>query len=407
MGSNFRPGIDLIPASGAMIGEEEKANLRDVAERGWFTEGYYCDKFAGQLSRFVGTRYAILCNSGSSANLLALTALTAPELGERALRPGDEVITLAAGFPTTVNPIIQNGLVPVFCDIEPGSYNINVGQLNIAISDKTRAVMLAHTLGNPFDVEAVKKFCQNYHLWLIEDCCDALGSEYGGRKCGSFGDLSTFSFFPAHQITTGEGGAVLTNDPTLKRILESFRDWGHDCWCKPGEDNTCNKRFEHDWPGMPQGWDHKYTYTHIGYNLKMTEMQAAIGAAQIDKLPGFIEKRNNNHAYLYARIIENGQDENFLLPADRYASWFGFALTCRNGNEQRQAVMKALTKAKIGVRLLFAGNILRQPAYQNIQFRAMDLSITNDVMESSFWVGVWPGITDEMLDYMAEVLSHA
>ena len=403
MNLSFRPGIDFIPVSGALIGEEERANLRDVADRGWLTEGYYCEKFTNQLEKYLGVRYAILCNSGSSANLLALTALTAPELGERALRPGDEVITVAAGFPTTINPIIQNGLVPVFCDITIPEYNINVNQLEQALSEKTKAVMIAHTLGNPFNIQAVVNFCKNFHLWLIEDCCDALGSEVNGQKCGTFGDLATFSFYPAHQITTGEGGAVVTDNPILKRILDSLNNWGRACWCKPGQDNSCNHRYDYQWGELPHGWDHKYTFTHIGYNLKMTEMQAAIGCAQIEKLGDFRMTRRINWLDLKNQLEVC---DHFILPeSSYYPSWFGFALTCMPGD--RQQIIQKLTMAKIGVRHLFAGNILRQPAYANIQHRAMDLTYTDIVMHDTFWVGVWPGITDEMIDYMAEVLIRA
>ena len=401
----FQPGITFIPVSGAIIGEEERANLRDVADRGWLTEGYYCEKFANQLEQYLGVRYAILCNSGSSANLLALTALTAPELGERALRPGDEVITLAAGFPTTVNPIIQNGLIPVFCDITIPDYNINVEQLEQALSEKTKAVMIAHTLGNPFNTKAVKLFCELHNLWLIEDTCDGLSSEVNRTKCGAFGDMATFSFYPAHQITTGEGGAVVTNSPELKMILESYRDWGRDCWCKPGQDNSCNQRYSHAMGDLPTGWDHKYTFTHIGYNLKMTEMQAAIGCAQMEKLPAFCKVRRLNWFGLRDRLKTC---DNYILPEALLMcspSWFGFALTVTDNN--RQQVIEQLTAAKIGVRYLFAGNILRQPAYQKIQHRAMDLTYTDYVMNDTFWVGCWPGITDEMVDYMAGVLSHA
>ena len=401
----FRPGVDFIPVSGAIIGEEERANLRDVADRGWLTEGYYCEKFSDQLENYLGVRYAILCNSGSSANLLALTALTAHELGERALHPGDEVITLAAGFPTTVNPIIQNGLIPVFCDITIPEYNINVEQLELALSDKTRAVMIAHTLGNPFNVKALQIFCKTHNLWLVEDCCDALSSEVNYFKCGTFGDMATFSFYPAHQITTGEGGAVATNNPTLKRCLESYCNWGRDCWCKPGQDNTCNQRYSHNLGHLPAGWDHKYTFSHIGYNLKMTEMQAAIGCAQMEKLDDFRKARRLNWFRLRNQLTLCNQ---FILPEALlmcYPAWFGFALTCADDN--RQQVIQKLTKAMIGVRYVFAGNILRQPAYKDIQHRALDLTYTNIVMNDTFWVGCWPGITDEMVDYMAEVLSHA
>jgi CDP-6-deoxy-D-xylo-4-hexulose-3-dehydrase len=403
--SVFLPGIDFIPVSGTIVGEEERANLCDVADRGWLTEGYYCEKFANQLENFIDVRYAILCNSGSSANLLALTALTSPELGERALRPGDEVITVAAGFPTTVNPIIQNGLIPVFCDIIIPEYNIDVEQMEFSLSEKTKAVMIAHTLGNPFNVKAITAICKEHNLWLIEDCCDALGSEVNWQKCGTFGDIATFSFYPAHQITTGEGGAVVTNNPVLKRIIDSLNNWGRACFCKPGQDNSCNHRYDYQMGDLPKGWDHKYTFTQIGYNLKMTEMQATIGCAQMEKLGDFRKVRRFNWFRLRDQLSLCSQ---YILPEPLimcYPDWFGFALTCTDG--RRQQVIQKLSEAKIGVRYLFAGNILRQPAYVNIQHRAMDLTYTDRVMNDTFLVGVWPGITSDMIDYMAEVLSHA
>lgn len=342
-------------------------------------------------------------NSGSSANLLALTALTSPKLEDRRLRPGDEVITLAAGFPTTVNPIVQNGLIPVFVDVQVPTYNVDVSLIEGALSDRTRAIMIAHTLGNPFDAAAVKAFADRHHLWLIEDCCDALGSTFEGRKVGTFGDLATVSFYPAHHITMGEGGCVLAEKPLLKTIVESFRDWGRDCWCDPGKANTCGKRFEWELGGLPCGYDHKYIYSHIGYNLKMTDLQAAVGVTQLEKLPRFIEQRKANFQALREGLAD--MEELFILPQATPGSdpsWFGFPIAVRPGGPlTRNAVIHQLEERKIATRLLFAGNLTRQPAYQNVHYRiAGSLENTDFVMNNVFWIGVYPGIHHDMLDHV-------
>jgi CDP-6-deoxy-D-xylo-4-hexulose-3-dehydrase len=373
----------------------------------WFTTGRFAEDFERKLARFVGVRCAALVNSGSSANLLALTALTSPKLGERRLKPGDEVITVAAGFPTTVNPIIQNRLVPVFVDVTLPTYEIDVTQLEAARSDKTRAIMIAHTLGNVFDLDAVTAFAKKYDLWLVEDCCDALGSTWQGRRVGTFGDIATVSFYPAHHITLGEGGAVLTDKPNLQLIIESFRDWGRDCWCEPGKENTCGKRFNWQLGELPCGYDHKYIYSHIGYNLKATDMQAALGASQIAKLPHFIERRKQNFRHLF-KALQPLQDCLVLPEATPGSdpSWFGFPIGVRESAPlTRQELVRALESKKIATRLLFAGNLLRQPAYEGCEFRAIgDLRNTDFVMNNVFWVGVYPGLTEPMLDYMAETI---
>jgi CDP-6-deoxy-D-xylo-4-hexulose-3-dehydrase len=355
----------------------------------------------------VGVRHALFCNSGSSANLLAFTALTSPSLGTRAIKRGDEVITVAAGFPTTVNPIIQNGCVPVFLDVLIGTYDIDVSQLEQAYTEKTKAVFVAHTLGNPFNLRAVKDFCDKYNLWLIEDMCDAFGATYEGQNVGTFGDIATLSFYPAHHITTGEGGAVLTNRPMLKKIIESFRDWGRDCWCAPGKDNTCEKRFLHQLGNLPYGFDHKFTYSHIGFNLKATDMQAAVGVRQLDRLDDFVAKRRENWSLLFS-LLKN--EEWLILPkATEKAepSWFGFAVTIKpeSGISTRE-VTSALNDKKIGTRQLFGGNLVRQPAYRKTEFRVIgDLKNTDIVMNHTFWLGVWPGLSEEMIRFMAETLK--
>ncbi len=401
----FTPGKTPIPVSGRVFDHTEIQSLVDSALDFWLTTGRFAAEFEKALASYVGLRTAALVNSGSSANLLAITALTSPKLGVRRLRPGDEVITVAAGFPTTVNPIIQNGLVPVFVDIELPAYNIDADLLADAMSSRTRAIMLAHTLGNPFNVTAVTNFARRHDLWLIEDCCDALGSTYEGQKVGTFGDLCTFSFYPAHHITTGEGGCVLTESPVLKTIVESFRDWGRDCWCDPGKQDTCGKRFSWQLGDLPCGYDHKYTYSHIGYNLKMTDMQAAIGVAQLRKLPGFIEKRKANFRALRKRL--GGLEEFFILPEATPGSdpsWFGFPLAVRPGGPlTRNAVVDYLEDRKIGTRMLFGGNLIRQPAYKDVRYRIPGkLDNTDFVMDHVFWIGVYPGITTEMLDYVEE-----
>jgi CDP-4-dehydro-6-deoxyglucose reductase, E1 len=346
-------------------------------------------------------------NSGSSANLVALSALTSPKLGHRRLKPGDEVITVAAGFPTTVNPILQNRLVPVFLDVTLPTYEVDASQLEAARSEKTKAVMIAHTLGNVFDLDAVTEFTRKHNLWLVEDCCDALGSTYRGRKVGTFGDIATVSFYPAHHITMGEGGAVLTDKPALQVLIESFRDWGRDCWCEPGKDNTCGKRFDWQLGALPCGYDHKYTYSHIGYNLKATDMQAALGVSQIAKLPHFIARRKENFAYLRTALAS--LEEFLILPEATPLSdpsWFGFPIGVREEAPiKRDELTRALEANKIGTRLLFAGNLVRQPAYEGCEYRVIgDLPNTNFVMNSVFWIGVYPGLTKPMLDFIAQTM---
>jgi CDP-4-dehydro-6-deoxyglucose reductase, E1 len=403
----FVPGESPVPVSGKMVDAEDLKSVMDSVLDCWFTTGRFAEDFERNLARFVGVRCASFVNSGSSANLVALSALTSPKLGDRRLKPGDEVITVAAGFPTTVNPIIQNRLVPVFVDVTVPTYEIDVSQLEAARSEKTGAIMVAHTLGNAFDLDAVVAFAKKYDLWLIEDCCDALGTTYKGRKVGTFGDLATISFYPAHHITTGEGGAVLTDKPNLQVLVESFRDWGRDCWCHTGKDNTCGKRFEWQLGQLPCGYDHKYTYSHIGYNLKATDMQAALGVSQLAKLPRFIERRKENFAYLRKKL-DDLQDLLVLPEATAGAdpSWFGFPIGVRPGTPiSRTHLTRALEAQKIGTRLLFGGNLTRQPAYEGCEFRVIgDLRNTDYVMNSVFWVGVYPGLTKEMLDFVAQTI---
>jgi CDP-6-deoxy-D-xylo-4-hexulose-3-dehydrase len=375
----------------------------------WLTTGRFAAQFEKAFAKYFGIRTATLVNSGSSADLLALTALTSPKLGERQIKPGDEVITVAGGFPTTVNPIVQNRLVPVFLDLQVPTYNIDVRQLEEAYSERTKAVMIAHTLGNPFDLAAVTDFAKRHNLWLIEDCCDAVGSLYNGQMVGTFGDLATVSFYPAHHLTMGEGGCVLTDKPMLKTLAESFRDWGRDCWCDPGKENTCGKRFDWQLGDLPCGYDHKYTYSHIGYNLKMTDMQAAVGVSQLKKLPGFVEKRRANFERLKQGL--RGLEEFFILPEatpGSEPSWFGFPIAVRPGAPfTRNQVIAYLEQRKIATRLLFAGNLLRQPAYRDVPHRVVGtLENTDFVMNNLFWIGVYPGITTEMLDYVLETFHN-
>jgi CDP-6-deoxy-D-xylo-4-hexulose-3-dehydrase len=404
----FKPGVTPIPVSGKVIDASDVGAVVESALDAWFTTGRFAEEFERKLARFVGVRSASLVNSGSSANLVALSALTSPKLGDRRLKPGDEVITVAAGFPTTINPIIQNRLIPVFVDVTLPTYEIDVTQLESARSDKTRAIMVAHTLGNAFDLDAVSAFAKKHDLWLIEDCCDALGAKWKGRHVGTFGDIATASFYPAHHITAGEGGAVLTDKPNLQVLIESFRDWGRDCWCDPGKDNTCGKRFEWQQGTLPCGYDHKYIYSHIGYNLKITDMQAALGASQIMKLPHFIERRKENFRHLF-KALQPLQDFLLLPEATPGAdpSWFGFPIGVRESAPfKRQDLVRALEAKKIGTRLLFGGNLLRQPAYENCEFRVIgDLKNTDFVMNNVFWIGVYPGLTEKMLDYVAETMS--
>lgn len=404
----FVPGVSPVPVSGRVFDGDEVQHLVDAALDFWLTTGRFAEQFEGAFAHFLGVRHALLCNSGSSANLLAVTALTSPQLGKRALRPGDEVLTAAAGFPTTVNPIVQNQLVPVLVDVDLPGYNVSAQRLAEALSPRTRAIILAHTLGNPFELEAVRALAQEHDLWLIEDTCDALGSRYRGQLTGTFGDLATFSFYPAHHITMGEGGCVVTQQPRLKKIVESFRDWGRDCWCAPGQDNTCGKRFDWQLGQLPYGYDHKYTYSHIGYNLKLTDMQAAVGVAQLQKLPDFIATRRRNWQYLYDGL--KPLEEFFLLPQatpDSEPAWFGFLLTVRPGAPfERQHLIRRLDEARIGTRLLFGGNLARQPAYQGLPLRLSGTLENSDlVMERSFWLGVYPGLSSEMLAYVVQVIS--
>ena len=411
----FLPGKTKINYGGRVFDENELINLVDSSLEFWLTEGRFSSKFCKELSRFLDIDHCILTNSGSSANLLAITALTSKNIEKsRRLLPGDEVITVAAGFPTTIYPIIQNNAVPVFIDIELESYNINPSKLIDGLSSKTKAVILAHTLGNPFDIEKVNEFCEKNKLWLIEDNCDALGSKYSNKYTGTFGDISTYSFYPAHHITMGEGGALLTNYPKLHKIIKSLREWGRDCWCDPGTDNTCNKRFNWQLGTLPYGYDHKYTYSEFGYNLKITDMQAAIGLAQLEKLPRFIEARKRNHERIFEGL-KHLEDKIILPRAQKNSdpSWFGFLITLKEGNTlTRTEIMQKLEEKKIQSRLLFAGNITRQPVFNEMQesnssFRIIgELINTDKVMHDSFWIGVYPGMTNEMINYMIEVLCR-
>ena len=403
--NEFVPGTSVVPVSGKVIGADDICSVVDSALDGWFTTGRFAKDFERKLARFVGVRSASLVNSGSSANLVALSALTSPKLGDRALQPGDEVITVAAGFPTTVNPILQNRLIPVFLDVNVPTYEIDVTHLEEAYSPRVKAVMIAHTLGNVFDLDAITAFCKKHNLWLVEDCCDALGSTYRGQKVGTFGDIATVSFYPAHHITMGEGGAVLTDTPALQVLIDSFRDWGRDCWCEPGKDNTCGKRFDWQLGTLPCGYDHKYTYSHVGYNLKATDMQAALGVSQIAKLPEFIARRKENFAYLKAAL--KPLQEFLILPeASRHAepSWFGFPIAVKpDAPFTRDQLTHHLESRKIGTRLVFAGNLLRQPAYQGYPHRVVGtLTNTDFVMNQVFWIGVFPGLGKDMLDYISQ-----
>ena len=404
---DFRAGEDPVPVSGRVFDEDDVATLVDASLDFWLTAGRYAAEFERRFAEVVGARFALLTNSGSSANLLALSALTAPSLGASRLCAGDEVITVAAGFPTTVNPIIQNQLLPVFVDVTVPGYNLDVTQLEPALSERTRAIMVAHTLGNPFDAGAVAAFAKAHSLWLIEDCCDALGATVQGQSVGTFGDLATFSFYPAHHITMGEGGAVVTDAPQLKRLVESFRDWGRDCWCAPGRDNTCTRRFDWKLGDLPYGYDHKYIYAHIGYNLKATDMQAAVGVSQLRKLPEFIAARRRNFQFLTERLRD--LEDCFILPEatpDSEPSWFGFPIGVRpEAPVTRDQVLRQLNAANVGTRLLFGGNLVRQPAYRDLPHRRVgDLPNSDFVMNQVFWVGVYPGLSEEMLQYAADVL---
>lgn len=405
------PGTNYIPPSGKLLDEDDLKNLLDSCFDLWLTAGRFAAEFEKNFAEFMNQKFCLLVNSGSSANLVAFSALTSPLLAERQLKPGDEVITVAAGFPTTVNPIVQYGCIPVFVDVNFPDFGIRVDLLEIALSKKTKAVMIAHTLGNPFDVKSVKEFCDKHNLWLIEDCCDAVGATFDGKLVGTYGDIATVSFYPAHHMTMGEGGAVLTSNPRLKKIAESFRDWGRDCWCPPGKDNTCGKRFDQQFADLPEGYDHKYVYSHVGYNLKVSDMQAAIGCSQLQKLPGFIETRNKNTEILIKMIkekIPNYQDLIMLpesLP-EAQASWFGFPITLKTPNTRR-ALVNHLEKNKIGTRLLFAGNLLRQPLYKGKEYRVVgELINTDKIMNDTFWVGIYPALNESHMDYISEKLKE-
>jgi CDP-6-deoxy-D-xylo-4-hexulose-3-dehydrase len=404
----FLPGTTTVPPSGKVIGSSELQFMVDASLDGWLTTGRFNDEFEKRLAAYLGVKHLITVNSGSSANLVAFSTLTSHKLGDRAIKPGDEVIGVAAGFPTTVNPILQFGAVPVFVDVELGTYNIDASKIEEAISPRTKAVMLAHTLGNPYNLSAIKALCEKHGLWLIEDCCDALGSTYDGKLVGSFGDIGTLSFYPAHHITMGEGGAVFTNNSELKQIAESFRDWGRDCYCPPGKDNTCGKRFCWKLGDLPEGYDHKYTYSHLGYNLKISDMQAACGLAQLDRLEGFVAARKRNFTYLKDRL--SGCEEFLLLPRateNSDPSWFGFPITLHEAaNTSRVDLLTYCDENRIGTRLLFAGNLIRQPYMKGRNFRVSgELTNTDIVMNNTFWVGIYPGLGQAQLDYVAEKLE--
>lgn len=406
--NQFIPGISVIPPSGKVIGSAELKNMVEACLDGWLTTGRFNDEFEQRLKGFIGVNHLMTVNSGSSANLVAFSTLTSPQLGPRAIRTGDEVIAVAAGFPTTLNPIVQFGAVPVFVDVSIPTYNIDCSHVEAAIGPKTKAIMIAHTLGNPFDLDTITSLCKKYKLWLIEDCCDALGSTYKGKNVGTFGDIGTLSFYPAHHITMGEGGAVFTNNAQLKRIAESFRDWGRDCYCAPGKDNTCAKRFQWKLGNLPLGYDHKYTYSHLGYNLKITDMQAACGLAQLDRLEGFVQRRKDNFIFLRNRL--EACEDVLILPEPTDGadpSWFGFPITIReSANTSRVDLLNYLNQKKIGTRLLFAGNLLRQPYMLGRDYRVMgSLTNTDTIMNNTFWIGVFPGLSRPMLDYMANTIE--
>ncbi|EGW22958.1 DegT/DnrJ/EryC1/StrS aminotransferase [Methylobacter tundripaludum SV96] len=404
----FTPGTSVIPPSGKVLGASELKNMVDASLDGWLTTGRFNKAFEQRFAEFVGVPYALTTTSGSAANLLAFTALTSHRLGDRALKPGDEVITVAAGFPTTVNPILQNGMVPVFVDVDIPTYNIDPQKIAAAVTDRTRAIMIAHTLGNPYDLDAVMDIAQKHNLWVIEDCCDALGSLYKGQHVGTFGHIATCSFYPAHHITMGEGGIVFTKDRKLRKIIESFRDWGRDCYCAPGCDDTCRKRFGWQLGTLPKGYDHKYTYSHLGYNLNISDMQAACALAQMDRLPEFIVARKRNFAFLKKRL--KSCEGLLILPeatADSEPSWFGFPITIReSAGIERVELLKYLDQYKIGTRLLFAGNLTRQPYFKDRNYRVSgELTNTDDIMNNTFWIGVYPGLNEPMLNYVCEQIE--
>ena len=408
--TEFDPTTMPVPVSGKVFDAHELELLVDASLDFWLTTGRYATQFEKAFARWFGIRHCLLVNSGSSANLLALTALTSPKLGVDRLRPGDEVITAAAGFPTTVNPIIQNGMVPVFVDSHIPTYNVDPAQLESAIGPRTRAIMVAHTLGNPFDLGEVMRLAERHDLWVIEDTCDATGATYAGKKVGTFGDIATVSFYPAHHITMGEGGAVLTGTPRLKVLLESFRDWGRDCWCEPGKDNTCGKRYDWCLGSLPCGYDHKYTYSHIGYNLKLSDMQAAVGVAQLGKLDGFIDVRRQNFQYLYQALEQFS--EFLILPEatpNSDPSWFGFPITVRPGCPvTRTELVRHLESRRVATRLLFAGNLVRQPAYEEARYRVHgELTNADVITHGTFWVGLYPGLGPRHLDHIVDVIAEA
>ncbi len=405
----FLPGETVVPPSGKVIGAQELKNMVDASLDGWLTTGRFNAEFEKKLAAFIGVKHLITVNSGSSANLVAFSTLTSPKLGARAIQKGDEVIGVAAGFPTTVNPILQFGAVPVFVDVDPLSHNIDASKIEEAIGLKTKAIMLAHSLGNPFNLDVVTALCKKYNLWLVEDCCDALGTTYRGQMVGTFGDIATLSFYPAHHITMGEGGAVFTNNDELKTIAESFRDWGRDCYCAPGKDNTCGKRFCQKLGKLPEGYDHKYTYSHLGYNLKITDMQAACGLAQLEKAPQFIQARKNNFAFLKERL--KACEEFLHLPESTEhsdPSWFGFPITLKeNCPVTRLDLLTYLDQKKVGTRLLFAGNLTCQPYMVGANYRISgELTNTDNVMNNTFWIGVQPALTQDMLAYAAEAIEQ-
>ncbi len=403
------PGEGVVPPSGKVIGEKEYTNLVEASLDGWLTTGRFNDQFERKLKEYFDVNWAFTVNSGSSANLVAFMALTSPLLKKRAIQKGDEVIGVAAGFPTTVNPIVQAGAIPVFVDVDLQTCNIDVSLVEAAITEKTKAIMIAHTLGNPFNVQEIRKLCDKYNLWLVEDCCDAFGAMYDGKRVGAFGDIATLSFYPAHHITMGEGGAVLINNGNIKRAALSFRDWGRDCYCEPGEENSCGKRFEWEFGQLPAGYDHKYIYNHLGYNLKITDMQAACGLAQIEKIDDFVKKRISNFEYLYSKMED--LQEYLILPkatSNSEPSWFGFLITLRpDSNINRERLLNYLNDRKIGTRLMFSGNITRQPYMTNVDYRVSGELVNSDiVMKNSFWLGIYPGLSRDQLDFTASTLRE-
>ncbi|NRB79294.1 MAG: lipopolysaccharide biosynthesis protein RfbH [Saccharospirillaceae bacterium] len=401
----FVAGETVVPPSGKVLGANELKMMVEASLDGWLTTGRFNAAFEKRLGEYLGVPYVLTTTSGSSANLLALTALTSPTLGDRQLKPGDEVITVAAGFPTTVNPTIQNGLIPVFVDVDIPTYQIKPEMIEAAVTDKTKAIMVAHTLGNVFDLAEARRVADKYNLWLIEDCCDALGSTYDGKMVGQYGDISTVSFYPAHHITMGEGGAVFTKNKDLRKLIESFRDWGRDCYCPPGCDDTCGKRFDQQLGSLPQGYDHKYTYSHLGYNLKITDMQAACGLAQMDSLESFVEQRKVNYRYLKEGLASC--EEYLIMPEateNSDPSWFGFPITIKPESDiDRVELLKFMDQHKIGTRLLFAGNLTRQPYFKDVEYRVVgELTNTDIIMNHTFWIGVYPGLSTDHLDFIIE-----